>query len=83
MRAYRSIMMTDELPKESPETMCINDRTAIESIASILRHLVANGAIGAELATNMLAGSGASLADPRARLLWADAAMRVKMPAAL
>jgi len=42
---YRHRMMTIIKSKEDKEPMCVNDRTAVEAIASILRHLVTNGLI--------------------------------------
>ena len=60
--------------------MCINDRNAVESVASIMRHLVANGLIEAEAASRTMTGSMASLSDPRERDMWDVAAARLGVP---
>jgi hypothetical protein len=77
-------MMIEDEPEEGKEPMyastCandrVNDRTAVEAIASILRHLVTEGLIQPEAATRTMTGSSASLSNPREIDLWEKAAGR-------
>ena len=72
--------MTNDTPKKGPEAMCVNERNAVESVASIMRHLVANGLIAAADASRTMAGSTQSLSDPRERAMWDVAAARLAVP---
>jgi len=62
--------------------MYLNERNAVESVASIMRHLVANGLIAAADASRTMAGSTEALSDPRERALWDGAAARLNVPIA-
>jgi hypothetical protein len=73
-------MMTEDKPEEGTKPMCVNDRTAVESIASILRHLVTNGLIQPDAARRTMAGSTASLSNPLEIDLWRKAATQMETP---
>jgi hypothetical protein len=73
-------MMTEDKLREGTEPMCVNDRTAVESIASILRHLVNNGLIQPEAACRTMAVSTASLSNPLEIDLWQKAATQMAIP---
>jgi hypothetical protein len=73
-------MMMEDKPEEGTEPMCVNDRIAVESIASILRHLVNNGLIQPDAARRTMAVSTASLSNPREIDLWQRAATQMDTP---